>query len=68
MPASEVMSRFRKGKLHSGRGGKIVRSKKQARAIQLSYLRKEGHNIPKKSRKKRTSRVRRRSRTSVSRR
>ena len=67
MPASEIMSRFRKGKLHSGKGGKIVRSKKQAKAIQLSYLRKEGHNIPKKPRKKRTSRVRR-SRTSAYRR
>ena len=69
MPASEIMSRFRKGKLHSGKGGKIVRSKKQARAIQLSYLRKEGHAIPKKrSTKKRSSKARRRSRTSAYRR
>ena len=65
MPASEIMSRFRKGKLHSGRGGKIVRSKKQAKAIQLSYFRKEGHNIPPK---KRSSKTRRRSRTSAYRR
>lgn len=56
MPASEVMDRFRKRKLHSGNGGKIVRSKKQARAIQLSYLRKEGHNIPLKRPKRRSSR------------
>jgi hypothetical protein len=59
MPASEVMSRFRKRKLHSGKGGKIVRSKKQARAIQLSYLRKEGHNIPKRSKRKKSRGTRR---------
>jgi hypothetical protein len=46
MPASEVMNLFHKGKLHSGKGGKIVKNKHQAKAIQLSYLRKEGHNIP----------------------
>jgi len=47
MPAREVMKKFRKHQLHSGRAkygkkGKIVRSKKQAKAILLSYLRKEG--------------------------
>jgi hypothetical protein len=42
MPASEIMPLFHKGQLHSGKGGPIVHSKKQARAIQLSYLRKEG--------------------------
>lgn len=42
MPASEIMPKFHKGTLHSGKGGPIVKSKKQARAIQLSYLRKEG--------------------------
>jgi hypothetical protein len=36
------MPLFRRGELHSGPGGPIVRKKKQARAIQLSYLRKEG--------------------------
>lgn len=36
------MSDFRAGKLHSGSGGPIVRKKKQAKAILLSYLRKEG--------------------------
>lgn len=41
-PSDEIMSDFRHHKLHSGRGGKIVRKKKQAKAIQLSYLRKEG--------------------------
>jgi hypothetical protein len=49
MPASEVMKEFRKGKLHSGRGGKIVRNKKQAKAILLSYLRKEGRIGPRKT-------------------
>jgi len=46
MPASEIMKDFKAGTLHSGPGGKIVKSKKQARAIQLSYARKEGHDIP----------------------
>jgi hypothetical protein len=48
MPASEIIPLFKAGKLHSGKGGKIVKSKKQAKAIQLSYLRKEGHDIPEK--------------------
>lgn len=48
MPAKEIMKDFKAGTLHSGKGGPIVRKKKQAKAIQLSYLRKEGHNIPKK--------------------
>jgi hypothetical protein len=42
MPSSEVMPLFRAGKLHSGKSGKIVRKKSQAKAILLSYLRKEG--------------------------
>ena len=42
MPSNEVMPLFRAHKLHSGKGGKIVKSKKQAKAILLSYLRKEG--------------------------
>lgn len=50
MPASEIMPRFRAGKLHSGKGGPVVRKKKQAKAILLSYLRKEGHDIPFKGR------------------
>lgn len=51
MPASEIMERFRKHKLHSGKGGKIVRNKKQAKAIQLSYLRSEGRIGPRKGKK-----------------
>ena len=42
MPASEIMQDFNEGNLHSGKSGKIVTNKKQAKAIQLSYLRKEG--------------------------
>lgn len=59
MPASEVMEDFRKHRLHSGRGGKIVRNKKQAKAILLSYLRKEGRIGPRKGKtKKKTHRKR----------
>ncbi len=50
MPSSEIMSRFRAGKLHSGRGGKIVRKRSQARAILLSYLEREG-KIPSRKKK-----------------
>lgn len=48
MPASEILAKYRAGTLHSGKGGKIVRNIHQARAIQLSYARKEGHHIPEK--------------------
>ena len=46
MPASEVMKLYREKKLHSGPGGPVVKSKKQATAIQISMARKEGHDIP----------------------
>jgi hypothetical protein len=52
MPSSEVMGLFRAHKLHSGKGGKIVKKKSQAKAILLSYLRKEGKDIPMKRRRK----------------
>jgi ribosomal protein L21E len=32
----KVMSEFKEGTLHSGKGGKVVKSKKQAVAIALS--------------------------------
>jgi hypothetical protein len=51
MPSSEIMQDFREGKLHSGKGGKIVRKKKQAKAILLSYLRSEGKIGPRKDEK-----------------
>ena len=47
MPASEILTKFRAGTLHSGKGGPIVKSLKQAKAIQISYARQEGH-IPMK--------------------
>jgi hypothetical protein len=52
MPASEIMADFKARKLHSGKSGKIVRNKKQAKAILLSYLRKEGKIGPRKKGKK----------------
>ena len=56
MPSSEVMEKFRKGTLHSGKKTKgkkrkIVRKKSQAKAILLSYLRKEGKLGPRKKAK-----------------
>lgn len=47
MPAKEIMPLFKQGKLHSGGSGKIVTNPRQAKAIQLSYARKEGADIPK---------------------
>jgi hypothetical protein len=47
MPASEIMRLYHEGRLHSGPDGPIVTKKAQAKAIYLSYLRKEGHDIPK---------------------
>jgi integrase len=53
VPSSEIMDRFEHGKLHSGKKvkgkkRKIVKNKKQAKAILLSYLRKEGRIGPRK--------------------
>jgi hypothetical protein len=48
MPAKSIEHLFRAGKLHSGKSGKIVTNPAQALAIRLSYLRKEGHDIPEK--------------------
>ncbi|HVN80703.1 MAG TPA: DUF6496 domain-containing protein [Terriglobia bacterium] len=58
MPASEVMPLFKAHKLHSGSPhGPIVTNPAQAKAIQLSYARKEGADVPpppdKKKRKRR---------------
>ena len=52
MPSSEIMDDFRKHKLHSGKGGKIVKNPAQAKAILLSYLRSEGKIGPHKGNKK----------------
>ena len=42
MPSSEIMKLFRTGQLHAGKDGPVVKDKKQATAILLSTLRKEG--------------------------
>ena len=53
-----AMSRRKKGKLKSGKGGKggTVKSRKQAIAIGLSEARKKGKKVPKRktARKKRS--------------
>ena len=46
MPAKEIMHLFKEGKLHSGGSDKIVTNPHQAKAIQMSYARKEGARIP----------------------
>jgi Family of unknown function (DUF6496) len=52
MPAKEIMPLFRRGRLHSGSSdGPIVKNPAQARAIELSYARKEGADIPKPKRR-----------------
>ncbi len=48
----KVMREYKAGTLHSGKSGKVVKSKKQAIAIALSEARKAGANIPKKKGKK----------------
>ena len=60
MPSSEIMKDYREGHLHSGKKvkgkkRKIVHNKKQAKAILLSYLRKEGKISPRKNGKKKTA-------------
>ena len=42
MPSSAIRRLFKEGKLHSGKNGPVVTDTKQAEAIKLSYLRKEG--------------------------
>jgi hypothetical protein len=47
MPAKDVMNLFRSKKLHSGSpDGPVVKNEHQAKAIQMSYARKEGADIP----------------------
>ena len=51
------MQRFRAGKLHSGsKRGPVVKSEKQARAIQISEARAEGKKIPKRKAKRKSRR------------
>jgi hypothetical protein len=46
----ETMREYKRGKLHSGKGGKggKVKSRKQAIAIGLSQARKKGAKVPKR--------------------
>jgi hypothetical protein len=44
----ETMHEFEEGKLKSGKGGKVVKSRKQAVAIGLSKARDKGAKVPKK--------------------
>jgi hypothetical protein len=55
MPAKEIAKLFKEGRLHSGSPeGPIVENPRQALAIRLSYLRKEGKidEEPKKEKKR----------------
>jgi len=53
VPASEVMPKYHKGKLHSGsKQGPVVTNPKQAQAIQISEARSEGYHIPKRGKKR----------------
>lgn len=45
----KAMKEMKKGILKSGRSGKKVTSRKQAIAIGLSEVRKEGDKVPRKS-------------------
>lgn len=46
----EAMHKMKRGKLKSGRSGKIVKSRKQAVAIGLSEAREKGARVPPPSR------------------
>lgn len=61
MPSSEVMSKFKRGNLHSGsKTGKKVKDRKQAIAIMMSEKRAEGKHggkYPEKAKKSREKRL-----------
>ena len=61
MPSSQVMSKFKRGKLHSGsKKGPVVKNRKQAVAIMKSEERaekKSGGKYPEKSSKAREKRL-----------
>jgi hypothetical protein len=50
-----AMHRRKKGTLKSGRGGKTVKSRKQAIAIGLSQARRAGARVPRRKGRKRKS-------------
>lgn len=43
-----AMHKYKKGKLHSGKSGATVKSRKQAIAIALSEARKKGAKVPRR--------------------
>jgi Family of unknown function (DUF6496) len=49
-----AMKKRKSGKLRSGRGGKKVKSRKQAIAIGLSEARRKGKKVPKRKSKRRS--------------
>jgi len=49
---AKVMGEFRRGTLHSGKGGPVVKSRKQAVAIALSEAGKAKKKVVKKTTKK----------------
>ena len=48
-----AMHKMKKGKLHSGKSHKTVKSRKQAIAIALSEARKKGAKVPRKAKARR---------------
>jgi hypothetical protein len=54
----KVMEERKSGTLRSGRSGKKVKSRKQAIAIGLSEARRAGKKVPKKTKKKSSTRPR----------
>ncbi len=42
----QALKKYKKKKLHSGRSGKLVKSRKQALAIGLSEARRKGAKVP----------------------
>ena len=55
----KAMRERKRGTLRSGRSGKKVTSRKQAIAIGLSQARRAGAKLPRRGRKRRSSRARR---------
>ena len=51
MPFQEVMGKFKRGELHSGKSDKKVTNRKQAIAIMLSEKKKKLHGLSPNKRK-----------------
>jgi hypothetical protein len=48
----KAMHKMKQGELHSGKSGKLVKSKKQSVAIGLSEAREKGAKVPEKKAEK----------------